>query len=110
MESHDELASVSLYQYGLSKYIIMFMPIIVAFPFVVSFCAYRKNILDKEGIAKMCKYLLGYKEQDKSFFICSCLTKGVARCFAIQYTRLTKMLLRRYSNGHVIFHSKFVGS
>ena len=49
IESDTQFASISVFQNGLGGYISMFLPIIVAFPFMVSFCAERnsglKNIL-----------------------------------------------------------------
>ncbi len=39
IESDTQFASISVFQNGLGGYISMFLPIIVAFPFMVSFCA-----------------------------------------------------------------------
>ena len=52
IEAHDEFASIKLFQSGLSGYITMFIPIIVAFPFMVSFCAERNNGLMRFTISR----------------------------------------------------------
>ena len=55
IETHDEFASIKLFQSGLSGYITMFIPIIVAFPFMVSFCAERNNGLMRFTISRSSK-------------------------------------------------------
>ncbi len=52
IEAHDSFASVRLFSIGLSGYISMFIPIIVAFPFMVSFCAERNNGLMRFTISR----------------------------------------------------------
>ncbi len=52
IEGHDEFASIRLFGAGLSGYISMFIPIIVAFPFMVSFCAERNNGLMRFTITR----------------------------------------------------------
>ena len=52
IETHDEFASIRLFANGLSGYIAMFIPIIVAFPFMVSFCAERNNGLMRFTISR----------------------------------------------------------
>ena len=52
IETHDEFASIRLFRIGLSGYITMFIPIIVAFPFMVSFCAERNNGLMRFTISR----------------------------------------------------------
>lgn len=49
-------ASVSVFQKALSGYITMFIPIIVAFPFMISFCAERNNGLMRFTITRTGKY------------------------------------------------------
>jgi hypothetical protein len=43
IESDTQFASISVFQNGLGGYISMFLPIVVAFPFMVSFCAERNS-------------------------------------------------------------------
>ena len=43
IESHSEFAASSLSRMGMSGYVTMFLPIIVAFPFMVAFCTERNN-------------------------------------------------------------------
>lgn len=43
IESEQSFASITLFGNGMSGYITMFIPIIVAFPFMVSFCAERNS-------------------------------------------------------------------
>ena len=50
--SHDDFAAIRLFENGLSGYISMFIPIIVAFPFMVSFCAERNNGLMRFTISR----------------------------------------------------------
>ena len=52
IEAHSEFAALRLFQNGLSGYISMFLPIIVAFPFMVSFCAERNNGLMRFTITR----------------------------------------------------------
>ena len=52
IETNDEFASIRLFGNGLSGYITMFIPIIVAFPFMVSFCAERNNGLMRFTITR----------------------------------------------------------
>lgn len=73
IETHDEFASIRVFGNGLSGYITMFIPIIVAFPFMVSFCAERNNGLMRFTISrsgKMRYYL--------SKFTASFLSGGLA--------------------------------
>lgn len=49
-------ASVSVFQKALSGYITMFIPIIAAFPFMISFCAERNNGLMRFSITRTGKY------------------------------------------------------
>lgn len=73
IEAHDEFASLRLFQSGLTGYITMFIPIIVAFPFMVSFCAERNNGLMRFTITRSgkIKYYL-------SKFSASFLSGGLA--------------------------------
>jgi len=43
IESHSEFAASSLARLGMSGYLTLFLPIIVAFPFMVAFCTERNN-------------------------------------------------------------------
>lgn len=43
VEAHSEFAASSLARLGMSGYLTLFLPIIVAFPFMVSFCTERNN-------------------------------------------------------------------
>lgn len=43
VESHSEFAASSLSRMGMSGYLTLFLPIIVAFPFMVAFCTERNN-------------------------------------------------------------------
>ena len=52
IESRHEFAWTTLFGSGLSGYISMFIPIIVAFPFMVSFCAERNNGLMRFTISR----------------------------------------------------------
>ena len=52
IESDTQFASISVYQNGLGGYISMFLPIIVAFPFMVSFCAERNSGLMRFTISR----------------------------------------------------------
>ncbi|WP_294098558.1 hypothetical protein [uncultured Ruminococcus sp.] len=52
LTSDPTLSSVVVFKNGLSGYITMFLPIIVAFPFMVSFCAERNNGLMRFTISR----------------------------------------------------------
>lgn len=52
IESDTQFASVNVFQNGLGGYITMFLPIIVAFPFMVSFCAERNSGLMRFTISR----------------------------------------------------------
>lgn len=52
IESDTQFASISVFQNGLGGYITMFLPIIVAFPFMVSFCAERNSGLMRFTISR----------------------------------------------------------
>ena len=52
MESDQQFASLNVFQNGLGGYITMFLPIIVAFPFMVSFCAERNSGLMRFTISR----------------------------------------------------------
>lgn len=71
-EKH-ELASITVFQQCLSGYITMFIPIIVAFPFMVTFCAERNSGLMRFAITRTgkTKYCLS------KFFAC-CFSAGMA--------------------------------
>ena len=43
IEAHSEFAASSLARLGMSGYLTLFLPIIVAFPFMVAFCSERNN-------------------------------------------------------------------
>lgn len=78
IESHQQFAWTTLFSSGLSGYISMFIPIIVAFPFMVSFCAERNNGLMRFTITragKMRYYL--------SKFTASLLGGGLAVAFGM---------------------------
>ncbi len=69
----SDFASVRLFTLGLSGYITMFIPIIVAFPFMVSFCAERNSGLMRFAITRSGK--LNYY---LSKFTASFLSGGLA--------------------------------
>ncbi|MBR6046048.1 MAG: ABC transporter permease [Ruminococcus sp.] len=73
IESHSDFASVRLFGNGLSGYIMMFLPIIVAFPFMVSFCAERNNGLMRFTISRT-----GRMRYYLSKFTASFLSGGLA--------------------------------
>ena len=52
IESDTQFASLNVFQNGLGGYITMFLPIIVAFPFMVSFCAERNSGLMRFTISR----------------------------------------------------------
>lgn len=52
VQSNETFASINLFTRGLSGYVTMFLPIIVAFPFMVSFCAERNNGLMRFTISR----------------------------------------------------------
>lgn len=52
IESDTQFASINVFQNGLGGYITMFLPIIVAFPFMVSFCAERNSGLMRFTISR----------------------------------------------------------
>lgn len=52
ISENSEFASVLLFRNGQSGYVAMFIPIIVAFPFMVSFCAERNNGLMRFTISR----------------------------------------------------------
>lgn len=52
IESDQQFASYHVFQNGLGGYITMFLPIIVAFPFMVSFCAERNSGLMRFTISR----------------------------------------------------------
>ena len=78
IESRSEFAWTTLFSSGLSGYISMFIPIIVAFPFMVSFCAERNNGLMRFTITRAGKlrYYL-------SKFTASLLGGGLAVAFGM---------------------------
>lgn len=67
IEKHDDFASIRLFQNGLSGYITMFIPIIVAFPFMVSFCAERNNGLMRFTITRSGKIRYYFSKFTASF-------------------------------------------
>ena len=73
VEANTNFASINLFSIGLNGYITMFIPIIVAFPFMVSFCAERNNGLMRFTISRTGKlrYYL-------SKFFASFLSGGLA--------------------------------
>ena len=73
VQSQTNFASINLFSIGLNGYISMFIPIIVAFPFMVSFCAERNNGLMRFTITRSGKlrYYL-------SKFFASLLSGGLA--------------------------------
>lgn len=52
LQSNYSFASISQFKSGLSSYITMFIPIIVAFPFMITFCAERNNGLMRFTISR----------------------------------------------------------
>ena len=52
IESKPDFASVKIISAGMSGYITMFLPITVAFPFMVSFCAERNSGLVRIAVAR----------------------------------------------------------
>ena len=54
--SDSSLSSVSIFQKALSGYITMFLPIIVAFPFMISFCTERNSGLMRFTITRSGKW------------------------------------------------------
>jgi len=52
LRTDPTLSSVLVFRNGLSGYITMFLPIVVAFPFMVSFCAERNNGLMRFTISR----------------------------------------------------------
>ncbi len=73
IEQNSDFASVLMFRNGLTGYVTMFAPIIVAFPFMVTFCAERNNGLIRFTITrtgKMRYYL--------SKFIVSFVSGGLA--------------------------------
>ena len=52
IESDMQFASINVFQNGLGGYITMFLPIIVAFPFMLSFCAERNSGLMRFTISR----------------------------------------------------------
>lgn len=54
--SHSEFASVRVLQNALSGYVSMFIPIITAFPFMMTFCAERNNGLMRFTITRTGKF------------------------------------------------------
>lgn len=73
IEAHSEFAALRLFQNGLSGYISMFLPIIVAFPFMLSFCAERSNGLMRFTISRS-----GRLRYYLSKFCASFLSGGIA--------------------------------
>lgn len=61
------LSSIFVFKSGLSGYITMFIPIIVAFPFMVSFCAERNNGLMRFTITRSGKYRYYFAKFFSSF-------------------------------------------
>ncbi|MGN1114677.1 MAG: hypothetical protein ACI4RC_06095 [Oscillospiraceae bacterium] len=56
IKSDYTMSSIFIFQKSMSGYITMFLPIIVAFPFMVSFCAERNNGLMRFTITRTGKY------------------------------------------------------
>jgi hypothetical protein len=73
IETHYNFASILLFKSGLSGYISMFIPIIVAFPFMVSFCAERNNGLMRFTITRS-----GKRKYYLSKFFTAFLSGGLA--------------------------------
>lgn len=56
IEQNSDFASITLFRSGLAGYVSMFIPIIVAFPFMVSFCAERNSGLMRFTVSRTGKY------------------------------------------------------
>ena len=68
-----ELASIYVFQRCLTGYITMFIPIIVAFPFMVTFCAERNSGLMRFAITRT-----GKTKYCRSKFFACCFSAGLA--------------------------------
>lgn len=71
--SDRSLSSLIVFQYALSGYVSMFMPIIVAFPFMVSFCSERNSGLMRMTIPRSGKYPYYFSK-----FLASFISGGLA--------------------------------
>lgn len=71
--SHSDFSALRIFTMGLSNYSVMFMPIIVALPFTVSFCAERNNGLMRFTISRT-----GKLRYYISKFFASALSGGLA--------------------------------
>lgn len=68
INTNYSFASIVVFQKALSGYISMFIPIIVAFPFMISFCAERNNGLMRFTITRTGKYRYYLSKFFSSFF------------------------------------------
>lgn len=73
IQTNSDFASIFIFRKAMSGYITMFLPIIVAFPFMVSFCAERNNGLMRFTITRIGKY-----EYYFSKFFASFISGGLA--------------------------------
>ena len=69
IESHSEFAASTLARQGMNGYITLFLPIIVAFPFMVAFCTERNNGNIRFVIARTGK-MRYYLSKFVSCFLC----------------------------------------
>lgn len=73
IQNNYDFASISVFKKALTGYISMFLPIIVAFPFMVSFCAERNNGLMRLAISRTGRYRYYFSK-----FFSSILSGGLA--------------------------------
>ena len=73
INEHYEFSSILIFRGAMSGYIPMFLPIIVAFPFMMSFCAERNNGLMRFTITRIGKYKYYFSK-----FFASLISGGLA--------------------------------
>lgn len=97
MQTDYSFSSVTIFSKALSGYITMFLPIIVAFPFMIAFCAERNSGLMRFTITRT-----GQLQYCLSKFAAAFLSGGLATFLGVAlYGILVWMLFPTFSSYHV---------
>lgn len=88
IHNNSDFASIFIFRKAMSGYITMFLPIIVAFPFMVSFCAERNNGLMRFTIIRIGKY-----KYYLSKFFASFISGGLAVLIGISIFGIISIIL-----------------
>ncbi|MDE6148754.1 MAG: hypothetical protein K2F81_01490 [Ruminococcus sp.] len=88
IQTNSDFASIFIFRKAMSGYITMFLPIIVAFPFMVSFCAERNNGLMRFTITRIGKYKYYFSK-----FFASFISGGLAVLIGVAMFGLISVIL-----------------